>query len=90
METPCVEHVVKTTPLMNSGSAVTYVKDGSMESASRSLLLKPSTSSITNAQPVRTRGPALDSSSAFLLVVEASLTLMVLFIWNTVLVRSLV
>lgn len=58
---PYVEHVVKTTRRMNSGYAVTYARDGSMVSALRSLLLKPSTSSITNARPVRTRRPALDT-----------------------------
>ncbi|KAG6424144.1 hypothetical protein SASPL_114557 [Salvia splendens] len=60
----CAEHVVRIMPQMNSGFAVTYVRDGSMVSASRSLLLEQSTSSSTSAQPVRTREPGLESPSS--------------------------
>lgn len=60
MGTPCAEHVVKTMHQTSSGFAVTYARDGSMESVLRSLQLGLSTSSSTNARLAATREPVLN------------------------------
>lgn len=56
METHFVAHVETTMQMMNSGYAVMYVKNGSMENVLRSLLHGLSTSSNTNALLVVSRG----------------------------------
>lgn len=86
MGKPCAEHVVRTTRQMNSGSAATYARDGSMGSALRLHLLGRSTSSSTNARPVRTREPALDVLiivAAWMLLIVIPRKASVVFIWNS-------
>lgn len=90
MGKPCAEHVVRITRQMNSGYAATYVRDGSMGSALRLLLLGQSTSSSTNARPVRTREPGLNVlmiAAAWMLLADCNPPIArkasVLFIWNS-------
>ncbi|PKA65027.1 PHD finger protein ALFIN-LIKE 8 [Apostasia shenzhenica] len=55
--THCVELAETTMPTMSSGFAAMFVSDGSTESALRSHLQGPSTSSSINAQHAATKGP---------------------------------
>lgn len=70
MEILCVVHVGTTMPMMNSGFAVTFVRDGSMASVSGSLLLGLNTLSSTNALLVAIRGPEHDGTGRLVVVLE--------------------
>ena len=74
MGTHYVVHVVRTTHLMSSGSAVIFVRNGSMDNVSRSLQQEPNTSSSTNAHLVPTKERVLD----------CMLSLVRVFLWGSI------